>query len=76
MAFSFEFSLLEQERVFKIISKINSKHSCGHGNISTILMKNICPLIFSPITLISNQSLSTGIFPDRLKIAKIITLFK
>ena len=39
-------------------------------------MKNICPLILSPITLILNQSLSTGIFPDRLKIAKIIPLFK
>ena len=76
IAFSFEFSLLEQETVFKIISKINSKHSCGHDDISTILMKNICPLILSPITLILNQSLSTGIFPDRLKIAKIIPLFK
>ena len=76
IAFSFEFSLLEQETVFKIISKINSKHSCGHDNISTIPMKNMCPLISSPITLILNQSLSTGIFPDRFKIAKIIPLFK
>ena len=76
IALSFEFSLLEQETVFKIISKINSKHSCGHDDISTILMKNICPLILSPITLILNQSLSTGIFPDRLKIAKIIPFFK
>ena len=47
IAFSFEFSLLEQETVFKIISKINS---CGHDDISTILMKNICPLILSSIT--------------------------
>ena len=81
IAFSFEFSLLEQETVFKIISKINSKHSCGRDDISTIhvLMKNICPLILSPISLILNQSLSTGIyiaFPDRLKIAKIIPLLK
>ena len=76
ITFSFEFSLLEQETVFKIISKIYSKHSCGHDDISTILMKNICPLILSPITLILNQSLSTGIFPDRLKNAKIIPLLK
>ena len=39
-------------------------------------MKKICPLILSPITLILKQSLSTGIFPDRLKIAKIIPLLK
>ena len=76
IAFSFEFSLLVQETVFKIISKINSKHSCGHDDISTILMKNICPLILSPITLILNQSLSIGIFPDILKMSKIIPLFK
>ena len=76
ITFSFEFSLLEQETVFKIISKINSKHSCGHDVISTILMKNICSLILSPIALILNQSLSTEIYPDRLKIAKIIPLFK
>ena len=76
ITFSFGFSLLEQETVFKIISKINSKHSCGHDDVSTILMKNICRLILSPITLILNQSLSTGILPDRLKITKIIPLFK
>ena len=75
IAFSFQFSLLEQETVSKIINKINSKQSCVHDNISTILMK-YCPLISSPITLIWNQSLSTGIFPDRLKIAKIIPLLK
>ena len=73
---SFQFNLLEQETVSKIIISINSKHSCGHDNILTILMKNICPLILSPITSILNQSLSTGIFPDKLKIAKIIPLFK
>ena len=39
-------------------------------------MKDICPLILSPITLILNQSLSTEIVPDRLKIAKINPFFK
>ena len=76
IAFSLDFSLLEQETVFEIINKIYSKHSCGHDNISTILMKDICPLILSTITLILIQSLSTRIFPDRLKIAKLNPLFK
>ena len=39
IVFSFEFNLLEQETVLKTISKINSKHNCGHDDISTILMK-------------------------------------
>ena len=38
---SFQFSLLEQETVSKIINKINQKHRCGHDNISTILMKKL-----------------------------------
>ena len=41
IAFSFQFSLLEQETVFKIIDTINSKHSCGHDDISNIFMKKM-----------------------------------
>ena len=44
--------------------------------MSTLIMTNISPLILSPITLILNQSLSSGIFPDRLQTAKIIPLFR
>ena len=32
--------------------------------------------ISSSITLIINQSLTTGIFPERLKIAKVIPIYK
>ena len=34
------------------------------------------PLIIQPITLIINQMLTTGIFPDKLKIAKVKPIFK
>ena len=39
-------------------------------------MKKISPIILTPLTTIINQSLSTGIFPDQLKIAKVIPLYK
>ena len=32
--------------------------------------------IARPLTLIINQSLSTGVFPDKLKTAKVIPLYK
>ena len=38
---------LEQETVSKIINKISSKHSCGHDDISTILIKNLPPHIIT-----------------------------
>ena len=72
---SFNFELIEQDTVKKIIKRLNAKHSSGHDNVSTILLKEI-RLLISPLTLILNQSLTTGIFPDKLKIAKIILLFK
>ena len=33
-------------------------------------------MISRPISIIINQSLCTGIFPDKLKLAKVIPLFK
>ena len=40
------------------------------------LLKNLIPALVGPLTVIINQSLATGIFPDKLKIAKVIPLYK
>ena len=40
------------------------------------MLKKLAPVIINPLTHIINQSLCTGIFPHRLKIAKVIPLFK
>ena len=60
----------------KVIQELAPKSSSGHDNISTRLLKDLAPYIASTLTLIINQSLSVGIFPDRLKIAKILPLYK
>ena len=39
-------------------------------------MRNINSAISFPLSVIINQSLHSGIFPDRLKIAKVLPLFK
>ena len=52
------------------------KNSCGVDGISSKLIKIIEPAIIKPLTLLINQVLNTGIFPDELKIAKVIPLFK
>ena len=39
-------------------------------------MKVIAPAIIKPLTLLINQVLNTGTFPDKLKIAKVIPIFK
>ena len=54
----------------KILNNLKPKPSCGYDGISTKL--DIC----KSLTLIINQTLSTGIFPDSLKVAKVIPLYK
>ena len=73
---TFHFDLLSPDDTMKIIKSLKNKTSTGHDGISTKLLKTISPGLIKPLTLIINQSLITGIFPDHLKIAKVIPLFK
>ena len=50
--------------------------SSGKDGISNIVLKDIMPVILKPLTLILNQMLNTGIFPNYLKIAKLVPLYK
>ena len=59
-----------------MINKLPSKTSSGVDGISTNLLKDIKYLISKPLTLIINQCLETGIFPSKLKIAKVIPILK
>ena len=60
----------------KIISNSKPKSSTGYDNISSKLLKYIGDIVSVPLSVIVNQSLCTGIFPDKLKIAKVIPLYK
>jgi hypothetical protein len=59
-----------------IIKFLKPKNSSGYGGVSTKLIKISSPFISSPLTHICNKSLSSGIFPDRLKYAVVKPLFK
>ena len=48
----------------------------GHDGISARFLKRILETVTLPLTHIINQSLCIGIFPDSLKIAKVVPLFK
>ena len=73
---SFKFQSVEASDVLKIISDLAPKNSCGVDNISSKLLKRISDIMAAPLAHIINQSLYTGIFPDRLKIARVIPLYK
>ena len=56
--------------------KLKPKTSSGFDNISTKLMKDTIDYIIEPITHILNQSLSSGIVPKQMKIAKVVPIYK
>ena len=72
----FEFKMTNVNEVKNIINDLKPKLSTGHDEISSKLLKVLQPLLTESIVLIINQSLETGIFPNKLKISKIIPLFK
>ena len=73
---SFTFSLVDHNTSLKCISSLASKKSSGHDGISLKLLEFLSPALIKPLTLITNQSLVTGIFPTKLKIAKILPTFE
>jgi hypothetical protein len=63
----------------EIINTINSlkpKKSSGHDNINMLLLKQIKIAIASPLSIAINKSIETGVFPSKLKIAKVIPIYK
>ena len=72
----FEFQPVEIKEVNKIISQLDSKNSSGYDSISNIFIKSIVDIILKPLTVIINQCLKMGLFPNQLNIAKVVPIFK
>ena len=64
------------EELLNIVHNAKDKKSKGYDGIDMCMLKKIIPHILTPLRHICNTSLSQGIFPDEMKIARIIPLFK
>ena len=73
---SFSFKPVTQAIILQIIKNLKNKSSCGYDNINSIFLKKLQNCFIYPLTILVNQSLATGIFPEKLKVAKIIPLYK
>ena len=72
----FHFQDIDESIVEQIIDNFPSKNSCGYDGISLRLLKFCKSTVIKPLLLIIRQVLNTGIFPEKLKIAKVIPMFK
>ena len=52
------------------------KKSAGHDKLNSIMYKNLAEVLSHPISLLINKSLSTGIVPNSMKLAKVIPIYK
>jgi hypothetical protein len=59
-----------------IIKSLQTKNSCDIDGISTKLLQKIATELSRPLAHIFNLSLSSGKFPDRLKISRTVPIFK
>ena len=72
----FTLNEVNEQTVTRIIVNLPAKNSCGYDDISSIFLKRITTSIIKPLTIVINQVLNNGIFPDKLKIAKVVPIFK
>ena len=70
-----QFYPIAQTDVAQIIDNLKPKTSTGIDNISSKLLKRTTDSITAPLTIIINQMMASGIFPDALKVSKVIPLY-
>ena len=75
---SFRFAKVNEVEVYLLLEStcIETRKSFGYDKLHPVLLSSAALEIFRPLTHIINLSLKHGIFPDNLKIAKVIPIFK
>lgn len=73
---TFQLRPATQEEVLKAIDSLKPKLSAGYDEISAKLTKTCKFEIVEPITDLINKSLAQGVFPSKLKIAKVYPKYK
>ena len=73
---SFCLSEVLYEDVWKEINTLNPKKAAGYDEIGSKIVKK-CPEVFAyNLTKIFNKSIQNGVYPDDMKIARVIPLYK
>ena len=73
---SFFISPCTKEEIIEIISNFKPKKSAGPNSISIKILRLLTDDISELLSIIFNISFGTGIFPEKLKFAKVIPIHK
>ena len=72
----FELDHIGQPEVLKLIGTISVNKSSGIDNVSSRILKDFLTLVSRELTLLYNNIIDTGIFPDKWKIATVTPIPK
>ena len=65
-----------EEEIKDIVNNLNTKKGSGCDGITNFLLKSIINEIITPLTYILNLSMSSGKVPQKMKLAKVVPVFK
>ena len=69
-------SPVSKNEILEIVNNLKDKKSAGHDGIDNYLLKKIITSIVDPLTHLLNFSITSGLVPKNMKIAKVIPIFK
>ena len=75
-AATFLFTPIESEQAIKAMRKFKTSQGQGLDEISSFFLKAGMPILAEPLVELFNFSLSTGLFPDLWKMARIAPIHK
>ena len=67
---------VSNDEIIKIAHLLKPKNSSEYDEIRCKILKKVITEIAEPITYIINQSLKMGIVPEKMKIAKVVPIYK
>ena len=70
------FTSIQLTETLNVIHLLNKSHANGHDNISSFFLKTAAEVFASPLTVLFNYALLFDVFPDALKIAKVVPIHK
>ena len=71
-----KFHEIASNEVQLLLQNMNTNKASGIDGISAKILKIAAPCISSSLTLIFNQSILTGVFPNDWKTSKVIPIYK
>lgn len=73
---NFRVKTIDEEQLSKVIDSLKNKSSSGYDEIPINIIKEAKTALIKPLLHVINSSLITGIYPEELKVSKIVPIYK